>query len=255
MKKTAQIGIALGMLMLLVMTIGNTACGKAEAIDVVNHQSPVSDLYGRIRHDLEQMRTMPPEERATYLRTNWPNLEVGVVNFLRQREKIQPNQSIDRVDFRFGSMKNVRADGGDGQTREGYFNDQIVALVYVRGSTRPLAVIVQCLNGVYVLPEDLDAQNMQHIGSYRPVERFTIGYREGLIHHVDFPTAIVLAEQHQLDLYRTQVMSDRNKITPAQARALESRTDWIQVTVRVYEGDTFDLRTREFIPSRRRPRS
>ena len=70
---------------------------------------------------------------------------------------------------------------------------------------------------------------------------FTIGPREGLIHHVDFPTAIDLADRFGLGLYRGRLMSTAQLITPAQARRLQNRTDWEQVTVRVYSGDRFDL--------------
>ena len=156
------------------------------------------------------------------------------------------------MDFHFGSLKDVRAEGGDGQTREGYFKDQVIALVHVRGVNKPLAVIVQCLNGVFQLPENMQRAGMQHLGNYTPVERFTIGPREGLTHHVDFPTAINLADRFDLPLYKGREMSTARRITPDQARALEDRTDWVQVTVYVVEGDIFDLRDSTFIPSSRR---
>jgi len=58
---------------------------------------------------------------------------------------------------------------------------------------------------------------------------------------VDFPTAIDLADRFGLALYRGRLMSTATLITPAQARLLQNRTDWEQVTVRVYRGDRFDL--------------
>ena len=99
---------------------------RAEATDVVNHQFPVSNLYGNIRNDLAVMASLPADRRADYLRRQWPNLEEGVVNFLRQRGKIRHQQEVRSVDFHFGSLKDVRAEGGDGQTREGYFKDQVI---------------------------------------------------------------------------------------------------------------------------------
>lgn len=231
-----------------------SGCAHRAGIDVVNHQMPVSDLYSRIDHDLRVMAGLPPAQRAQYLRAHWPNLEAGVVHYLRERGKLRPDQAVDRVEFRFGSLDGVRAEGGDGQTREGYFRDQIIALAYPHGAQKPLAVIVKCLNGLMALATDLDG--LQPIGSYTPIERFTIGPREGLTTYVDYPTAVDLAERFNLPLYRGKSQRDRYRIRPMEARRLETQTDWVQVTVGVVEGDAFDLQANRFTPSpRRRGRS
>ena len=110
-------------------------------------------------------------------------------------------------------------------------------------------MLVQCLNGTFL---ELDRVNsLQTLGSHTPIERFAIGPREGLIHHVDFPTAMALAEQHRLEVYKTSRQIPANRISYADARAMEDRTDWTQVTVRVYPGDRFDLVNGTYTPANR----
>lgn len=187
---------------------------------------------------LEKMAQIPESERGAYLERAWPNLPRSVTYFLRQHGKIAPNQTVGRIEFKYGSLKNVKAESRDGD-RYGYFRDQLVAVVYLEGVRDPLKVIVQCLNGTFALEDDL--KSLQAVGSHTPIEQFRIARGEGLIHHVDFPTAIALAERHNLPLYRGKKMEEAKKITPAQARELETETDRLQVTVRVFEGDRFDL--------------
>lgn len=224
---------------------------KTQAVDVVNGVTPVSTALGDIRVTLAELAQMPVEQRETRLRQEWPNLEESVVYFLRQRDRLPRDAEVERVRFFFGSMDNVRAVDGDGNMHEGYFRDQLVARVDIRGHEKPIDVIVQCLNGVMSLPEDLAA--LQPLGTATPEQRFTIGPREGLVHHVDYPVAIDLAQRFNLPLYRGQHMTETARITPDQARQLEPMTDRVQVTVQVYEGDTFDLMRMSFTPSSRRP--
>lgn len=243
-------------LVLLVLLVGlvalllSLACASREKIDVVNGVPPVSDALSSIAPTLDAMGEMPPDQRGAYLEQNWPHLDEGVVYFLRDKKKLARNDRVDRVEFLFGSLNKVTAESGDGRNRHGYFEDQLVALVYVRGQSKPIKVIVHCLNGIFSTEDDL--KGLQAVGSHTPMERFTIGPREGLIHHVDFPVAIDLAERFRLPLYRGKDMNPRNRITPDQARALENTTDRLQVTVYVVQGDRFDLAADTFTPSPRR---
>lgn len=111
---------------------------------------------------------------------------------------------------------------------------------------------MQCLNGTFATPDQL--RGLQAVGSHTPQEQFVIGPREGLIHHVDFPTAISLAERFDLPLYRGRYIGEAFRISPQAARALEGTTDRLQVTVYVVEGDRFDLAAPTFTPSPRRTR-
>ncbi|KKW48078.1 MAG: hypothetical protein UY99_C0014G0008 [Parcubacteria group bacterium GW2011_GWA1_59_11] len=226
------------------------ACGKKK-VDLVNGVPPVSGSLASIAETLDRMAVLPPGERGAYLERTWPHLDEDVVYFLRRMDRIPQGSRVDRVEFRYGSLNDVRAESRDGE-RYGYFENQIVALVHVGGVREPIAVIVQCLNGTFALLEQLNA--LQPVGSHVPQERFAIGPREGLIHHVDFPTAIAIAERHALPLYRGRDIRESNRITPAEARQMESTTDRLQVTVYVVEGDRFDLASGTFPPSPRRGR-
>lgn len=226
------------------------ACAKqTEKVDLVKGVPPISTSMASIAPTLEALATMAPEERGRYLERTWPNLSRDILYFLRRMGKITPASTVSRVEFRYGSLDNVRAESRDGE-RFGYFRNQLIALIHLEGATKPIAVIVECLNGTFALPEELG--RLQAVGSHTPREWFRIGYREGLIHHVDFPTAIALAEHFGLPLYKGRKIAEKHRITPAEARLLEPTTNRLQVTVYVVEGDEFDLQRMIFTPSPRR---
>jgi hypothetical protein len=231
------------------------ACASAPPkpqVDVVNGIRPASTALHGIHVFVRELVKLPEADRAAYLKEARPRLEQGVAYYLRHDPSIPParrikeDQTIDRVEFFFGSLNNVTADDQAGTKHQGYFKDQLVARVSVHGAA-PIDVLVQCLNGLFVLPGQID--HLQSLGAAIPVERFTIGKGEGLINYVDFPVAIDLAERFQLSLYRGKVMTKAHLIDPVAARGLEHETDRVQVTVRVVEGDSFNLVTQQFQPS------
>gem|GEM_PF-6152936 len=83
-----------------------------------------------------------------------------------------------------------------------------------------------------------------------PYLEFTLGPGEGFVDYTDYQTAITLAAEFDRPLYRGQIQTASNRITPNEARLLESTTDQLQVTVggvhpgtHVYVGDPADPRT------------
>jgi len=220
-------------------------------VNVVRGVPPISEALSQVAQAADRMATLPVGERGAYLEQHHPHLKTDLLYYLRDMEKLSSAQEVTRVEFRYGSLQDVAAESGDGETRHGFFEDQIIALVYIQGAEFPITVIVECLNGIFTLPEQL--RGLQLVGDHAPRERFTIGPREGLTHHVSYATAIDLATRFNLPLYRGRNLGAQNRITPTEARALESQTDRVQVTVRVFEGDVFDLRRMQFIPAPRRP--
>jgi len=231
--------ICLAVLVLGLGTLHISCAKEAEAVDVVHGIRPASAAFSDIHGLAEEIARMPEERRAAYLKQERPRLEQGLTYFLRRNDRLRNNEEIERVEFRFGSLKNVTASDGAGIEHRGQFKDELVARVFVKGKDRPIDVIVECLNGLFILPEQMNT--LQSLGSAVPVERFTIGQREGLTKHVDYAVAIDLADRFDLPLYRGRIQDDKFRITPQQARRLESETDRIQVTVHVVQGDTFDL--------------
>ena len=223
-------------------------CGE-DKIDVVNDVEPVSASLSSVAETMNAMVALPEGEWGAYLERNWPHLDEDVVFYLRRTGQLADGIVVERVEFRYGSLDDVWALDQEGERRHGYFRDQIIAVVYPAGG-EPKAVIVQCLNGTFASVDELN--RLQLVGSHTPIEAFTIGRGEGLIHYVDFPVAIDIAERFGLLLYRGRWINRRFEITPDEARRLEHNTDYEQVTVYVVEGDTFDLRRMIFTPSERR---
>ncbi len=211
-------------------------------VDVVHGVPAVSNSMASIAEVQQVLADLPPAQRTEYLKLHWPNLGTDVTHYVREHGAIPEDAVVTKVDFVFGSLKNVVAYKGGGGTQEGYFKNQVVALLYLQGESKPHAFIVECTNGMVALPSDFYAE-MQPVGTSVPQMVFTIGRHEGLIHHVDFPLAIDLAERCDLPLYRGRKMGTSHRISPAEARSLQSDTDRVQVTVKVFAGDRFDLNT------------
>lgn len=229
------------------LTLG---CGGGKKIDVVNGVDPVGrQLYDGVHIWVKDMAKMPAAERQAYLRQAAPHLEQSVPYFLRQAGKMSVADRVERVQFLYGSLDDVKAGDKQGNVHRGYAKDQLIARVFIEGKKEPVDVFVQCLNGVFSLtPGDYD--RLQDLGAYNVAERFTIEAGEGLVHHVDYPVAMDIAERHGLKLYRGSRQTSSREITVAEARRLENRTDQIQVTVQVYAGDVFDLNTMTYTPAR-----
>jgi hypothetical protein len=235
--------VAIG-LVLTALAFGGSASAN---VDVVEGVAPMSHQLAGIAGTIDHLATLrTPQDRGRYLEANWPHLDEDIVVFLQDRGKIARGVNPTRVQFYYGSMKNVLAESADGN-RRGYFENQLVAIVTVPGQKEPIRVLVQCLNGTFALVEDLEKLEM--IGDHAPQLRFAIGRGEGLVHHLDYPAAIRVAERFHLPVYRGKQMVAKARISYGEARTLESRTDWTQVTVGgLKTGDRFDLVNGVFDP-------
>lgn len=231
---------ALSLLLLMALCAG---CSTKENVDVVKGVTPISTAFASIAHANDTMASMTIGERGAYLEETWPHLDEDLAYFLRRHGKLNSHDHIDRIEFYYGSMEDVQAESATGN-RYGYFKNQLIAMVWLVDTKDPVKVIVECLNGTFAMAEDI--QKLQQVGSHTPLESFTIARNEGLLHHVDYPVAMDLADRFDLPLYRGKVVAEENRISVAEARELEATTDRLQVTVLVYEGDVFDLRRMTF---------
>jgi hypothetical protein len=229
----------------IILALGLMA-GCKKKVDVVEGISPVSTALSGVRVTIQQLAQLPPAERAARLRRDWPHLSEEVVYYARAHRLIPANAEIRRVEFLFGSLDRVSAMDSTRATREGFFKDQLVARLHADDGPS-VDLIVLCLNGMVASPKDMG--KLQNIGIQFPVQRFMIGPREGLVHHVDYPLAIDLAEKFNLPLYAGRQMIDKRRITPAEARRMEPDTARTQVTVCVFEGDRFDLVAGTYTPA------
>ena len=177
---------------------------------------------------------------------NAPNDEVRI-KMLNQRSSYLTQQlimylrnngykcPIDTILYRYGSgkAKNVTSKNGK---HSGPFKPQPYAVIKGGKCFKDsMYVFILCFNGTFSLTSS-DASN---IGGGSP--RFTIAAGNGINSYVNYKTSIDLAETFHIPIYKGKGWDATNRITPAQARALENQIDQHQITVRVFEGDLFDL--------------
>lgn len=208
-------------------------------VNLVDGIPPMSTALSSVAPTINRLGTLPENQRAAYLAATWPHLAKDVVYFLTNNGQLERDKRIIRVEFKFGSVDRIYAQQAGGDKRFGYISDQLVAVIYVEGAKEPRLFIVECTNGMSA-PLD-KVGKLQTVGSHTPVMQFTIAPGQGLVHHLDFPAAIDVARRCHLEVYRTKEMTPGNRVSYAQALALEPRTGEIQVTVKVATGDTFDL--------------
>lgn len=248
MKFTRFVVPAIGVIAVLLAFAA--ACGKkTPTVDVVNGISPVSTSLAGVRVTMDQLAQLPPAERAARLQRDWPHLAEEVGYYARNHSLIPSGANVERIEFVYGSLAQVRANDGAGAGHDGKADNQLIARVHVAGQASPIDLFVVCLNGMVADPRDMG--KLQTLTTSVPAQQFTIGRREGLVHHVDYPLAIDLAERFNLPLYAGQQMREADRITPERAWRMEPDTARVQVTVRVYEGDRFDLVANTYTPAHR----
>jgi hypothetical protein len=246
--------ICLAMLAIVSLGLIQIACSEAEAVDLVGGIEPASTAFGGNIHGYAQeLARLPADQRKEYLDRARPRLEEGVVYFLRDMGRIRAGERAERVEMFFGTVEGTQATDRSGKVHRGYFKDELVARVHLSGG-RTEDALVRCLNMWLELPEHIEKLQPLRDTRFNELQEFTIGRGEGLVHHVDYAVAMDLASRHNLPLYRGRVQDQRFQITVEQARGLESRTDFEQVTVGVVEGDRFDLANGTWRRSNRRIR-
>jgi len=224
----------------LCLAILAAGCSKKEAKasgkDVVRDVTPVWQLSADREEILTNLRNMPENERGTYLARTWPQLSNNIVVWLRHRSVLEKNDQVTSVKYSFGSASSAKAEDFNGTIHEGSFTGELVAYVFIKGKSEPIMVAVQCLNGMFnVIGDFKEVYTEPYTGT------FTIRPGEGLCNYVDYQTAIHIAEIFNLPIFMGKRDKPDMRITPEQAYELEDETDRIQVTVKVYTTDVFDL--------------
>jgi len=223
-------------LLTVIAIISFSGCSNDDGVDVVNDITPVNNWSPAKLAVLDSLKNVPVTNRQNYLQANWPSLSTDLVLFLKNRNKIPSTAAIDSIVYKYGSAKEIKAEDGSGTIHQGYFDNQLVAYVYVKNSKKPLTILVRCTNGMFSLPEDLE-----YVKTDTNFE-FTIEKTKGIAYYVGTnETAINLAEHFGLNLYKGKGINKKRLISPIQARLLN--TNEIQLTVLVYTGDYFNLNT------------
>lgn len=191
---------------------------------------------------LNSLRNMSLEERAKAVKDGFPHFERRLATFLRDDRYAQHVGTFDhisRVEYVYGSADGAQGMDRQGRLHHGYISEELVARVYLDDRTEPVDVIVRCTNGIFAL-RGFEGESLYTAGA--PVTTFTIQRGEGLCHHVDYVTAIRIAEEFVLPIHRKKLGKRRySVITADEAYSLERQTDRFQVRVMVRPGDHFDI--------------
>ncbi len=225
------------------------SAATAKGVDLVEGINPMSTSMSTIAPTIDVLETKAPNERQAFLDATWPHLATDVTYFLRSNGQIPANARVARVQFRYGDLDRIHAQEAGGNQRFGYVSNQLAAVIYLIGEDKPRLFLVQCTNGMAVSLDRVNA-GMQDLGTHQPIEQFTIGAHKGLLHYTDWPTTFDLGRRFHLSFYRTKAQTPENLISLDEAMRLQSQTDRVQVTVRVFDGDRFDLRAGTYTPVR-----
>lgn len=237
MKKTFRFGFALTIVLSFLSINFLSSCNnaKAEKIDVARGIAPMVTPSAQVVSFIDEFRQTEPSRQAVLLTSN-PWLNQRLIMYARENKYLTPGANIDSVVYHYGSSKAQAADK-TGKIFKGQITNELVGFIYVKGKKDPVGVIVYCTNGTFGALSD----NLRRVGTLPG--SFTILKGQGINHHVDYQTAIMLAEHFNLPLYRGKNQTDANRITPTVAKNMESETDRTQVTVKVFPGDNFNLNT------------
>lgn len=219
-------------------------CKAKDEIDVVRGVTPVHNWDSNTTSLLDSLKNIPDKQKMTFIQKKLPHLTPALCRYVEERFA---KTTIDSIVYSFGSGKAQGVLDAAGARHDGVFNNELIAYIWLKPDQlkkNPVKVFVRCLNGMFEIQGD------SRLGLV-PSE-FVIQKDEGLCHHLDFKTSIWLAEKFHLPLFKGKKVRDKFKITPNQARKINTNKN--QVMVLVYPGDTFRLfgGQARYTPARRR---
>lgn len=219
-----------------------SSLGSPSGVNVATGVPAVSgEHHDAAEEIIAALKALPEGERAGYMSTRYPELGTSIIGQMRDRGKIRPDQRVESVTYRFGSMDDVVAEQAGGTRATGHFVDQLIAVVKIAGVAEPQAVIVLCSNGLLGFAED-DLAAMPGVGQ-QSAQQMVITFRpgEGLTTYVSYQTSIDIATRNNLPITKIVPGRAAQTITPAEARGLEGQTNRIRVVVAVNPGDRLNL--------------
>jgi hypothetical protein len=243
MKKLLSIFVLLALL-IVVVTTPNSSCtnsNAAKTVDLARDLKPVIEPTEDVVQFIEKFRVTKNDQHGALLEAN-PWINQRVLIYARETNAIPKDALVDSTVYYWGTQK-AQATDKSGKLFRGKIIDELVCFIYVHNKKEPTGVIVFCMNGALGLLKDELARVGKGNGEFR------ISEGEGINHHVDYQTAIRLAEQFNLPLYKGKIQREKFRITPSKAKTMENSVDKIQITVQVYTGDYFNLNTNTYTPA------
>lgn len=119
------------------------------------------------------LSALPSEQRAGYLKVNYPKLEARFDSELRQIRKLNEGERVISVKLWFGALHDVPSEISTGPAKANAQYDLIAVASRVGkdGETLPPVVVrVVCLNGLFDDAAKI-TQDMQMVGEFRPAAK------------------------------------------------------------------------------------
>ncbi len=199
--------------------------------NIVNDLTPIHQISAQHELILDSFSGKTPSEISRILSNEWPTIKQDLINWLVDTGKLASADEVTSITFFYGSGT-ANGEDGHGNIHSGYFQNELIAQLNLTEDAKPLLVAVKCANGLF----ELASSNLLTISSDQL--RFAIGKRKCLVDYVSFETAISLAKQFNLSIYKDKG-KQRHKISPEEA--LKTDTDNHLIQILVFPGDEFDL--------------
>jgi hypothetical protein len=245
------------LLVLIAIVVLANSCTKSTSdneIDLVSGITPVHTLSSSQIATISSLREVESELRLQFLNEEWPTLANDIVFWVKSYPKSYPSKfrisntsKIDSVVFSYGSGTGSGNDA-TAQTHSGKFDDRLLANIYIDSLKTPLMYFVECTNGM-VVAVDSDG-SIARIGQGGNNFEFVIEKGQGLCRYVSYESSIMLARTFEIPIYRGKIMSASTRISADEAIRLEDNTDREQITVKVFQGDRFNLNTMVYTPAK-----
>lgn len=219
-----------------------SSCSKND-VDLAKGIDPRITPDNTLIQTLADISSAPDDQARMEIISETPSLNSKIITYAKELGQIRENAHIDSLVYYFGSAE-AQAEDKSGKIFDGKIIDETVAFIYHDGSKEPFAVIVYCQNGMFGPMNELRRLGRANLA-------FVIGKGEGLNRYVDYQTSIMLAEYFNIPIYRGRQMNQSNLISGDEALSLESSLDQLQVTVKVYQGDQFDIGKMTYRPANR----
>lgn len=207
-----------------------SGCAPKNDTDVVHDIPPVRQVSSEQASLLASLKGQSPQEIKAAIEEEWPTLSSEIIAYVRTAKEIGNHEEIN-ITYLYGSSS-AKGEDATGEIHDGRFDDQLVAKLEIKERKESIYIAVLCMNGLFDIKED----NLTRVGD--AATTFTIEKGRNLVYHVGYEQAILLADYFDLPIIRGKG-SNAEVITAS--KALVTDTDYYQVAVIVYPGDTFNL--------------
>jgi hypothetical protein len=189
---------------------------------------------------IESLTDLSVEEQAKLLKSEWPNVLINIVSWLRSTHDQYEDKKIMSAELYYAKQLQAKGEDVNGTIWEGIVENELMAKIFFENQSEPVWVAVWCTNNIFEIRGELETIPL-------PTDLiFTIEQNRGIAYYVgDDRVALELADYFGKPIYKGQKMTEENRISLKQALSMD--TDTIQLSVLVYPGTIFDLGNMTYI--------